>query len=234
MQTRLDKVMNSPIKSDIASLQAITAAVMASLVNTKWNLDTKTDFGAGVLFASPPTTVAVHLAHSKDATAAYLSIGDITATSNIKLEMPTGGRATIIRKPPPDQVIRSIAVVVFGVLTHEFTHLVQKNHASAAYQVTIDLMNKFHASGKSPADWLDLYLDRSFEIEARAAQAAAEIAYPGIATMNRAGFEGALRTTEVFRRTDGEFKLAVGSMPVRVDAWWKTWEAMAWDIYQTW
>lgn len=124
--------------------------------------------------------------------------------------------------------------VIFGILIHECTHVLQKKAAPTAFRVA-KRNELFLSKIKNPTQQnkFDFYIGQPFEQEARAAQAAAEVELLVGLGVSQTCFEQILPSTEVYKRTEVSVGKLQNTIP-SIAVWWEMWSAMAYDAYVYW
>lgn len=160
---------------------------------------------------------------------AYNNLQLIRGNSGICISIPN--QMVIPSRVTPTE-LKSLERVIFGVIVHECTHVIQEKAAPAAFATALALEQNLHALGTSaePGDWYGLYIGQPFEQEARAGQATAEVEYLGGQNLSKLDFYTLLTETEIFQRTATKIG-APGSGETKIASWWEMWMALAWDAY---
>jgi hypothetical protein len=216
--------MHTPDKSELIECKTAASGIVATMDATNWNVSAtlpKTSFASARLAGMSITLSAVR--------GAYNDLSLINGNSGIRIGIPNQ-KVVPSRVTPTER--RDIERVVFGVIVHECTHVIQANAAPAAFAIARTLENRLRALGTNsqPDDWYDLYIGQPFEQEARAGQAAAEVEELGGRNLTQPNFDKLLSTTEVFKRTASRIG-APGNCAPRITNWWQMWAALAWDAY---
>lgn len=208
-------------KTDILECGAVADKLVAELCAKGATVDLMSNFAEGLF--SDPRFVKTSVRLGK--TFKPFALTDVTANSNICVEIPTQGA----RPATFTAVAANLKRVIWGVVAHELTHVAQQGQDPTAFQAALVLKARFDQSPRSPDDYFDLYIDEPLEQEARAIQGAAEVLSTGTACPDRAAFVAALALTEITKRTDAA--IGPSQAPERV-RWWREYADQAWDAYQ--
>ena len=219
--------MHNPKKDELADCRALASEIVTALRTGGWNIPTApVERGSRLSrFANFSITLSAE-------PGAYNDVSLITGSSAIRIGLPN---QRFVASRVSDAECAAIERVVFGILAHEVTHLIQQAAAPEAYAVAVALESRLRTLSPpvSVQDNFGLYIGQPFEQEARAVQAAAEVHALGGSALPRADFDKHLPQTEVFRRTASKIG-AKGTGSQIIINWWEMWSALAWDAYSRW
>jgi hypothetical protein len=120
---------------------------------------------------------------------------------------------------------------VYGAIVHECTHIIQSQVAPKDVQNALDILNNHDPNHTDVHHHLEFYYGLEVEIDAHAAQAAAEVEYVIGHGGTEEKFMVEVINTPVYFRISS--RLPTNSSEEKVTDWWDKWLSRAFEIYDT-
>jgi nitrite reductase/ring-hydroxylating ferredoxin subunit len=214
-------------RSEFIEIQKAAEVMTGELEQWKWDVAGRSSKACDVIYSERLSAIRVTMSA---VTGRYSDVSLISGNSDITVTLPNQGYIAFRAKK---QEIDAVRRMIYGLLVHECVHVVQKQDVPEDFKTSV-AGEKVYFKINSPThdQSFDLYVGKPLEQEARAHQAVAEIFDEYRNGLNRAEFDVAWASTQLFIRTEKLIGPRSAASP-KMEAWWTATQALAWDIYQT-